>query len=134
MRLTVIGRPWGADRARLRPMGPTHTHHTHPPGGAAHLPNARLIVALTREPRVVQARRSRRGSGPGRRVGATAYSADAELFAGHSMRSGAATDTADELPPHPISLAAGVKDINWILTYHRASIGDRRRVSWALGL
>jgi hypothetical protein len=60
--------------------------------------------------------------------------ADAEHYAGHSMRSGAATDTADELPPHLISLAAGVKDINWILTYHRASIGDRRRVSWALGL
>ena len=60
--------------------------------------------------------------------------ADAEHFAGHSMRSGAATATANELPPHLISLAAGVKDINWILTYHRASIGDRMRVSWALGL
>ena len=60
--------------------------------------------------------------------------ADADHYAGHSMRSGAATATADELPPHLISLAAGVKDINWILTYHRASIGDRMRVSWALGL
>ena len=60
--------------------------------------------------------------------------ADAEHYAGHSMRSGAATATANELPPHLISIAAGVKDINWILTYHRASIGDRMRVSWALGL
>ena len=49
--------------------------------------------------------------------------ADADYYAGHSVRSGAATDTADELPPHLISLAAGAKDTNWILTYHRASIG-----------
>ena len=35
--------------------------------------------------------------------------ADADHYAGHSVRSGAATATADELPPHLISLAAGVK-------------------------
>ena len=60
--------------------------------------------------------------------------ADADHYAGHSMRSGAATATADELPLHLTSRAAGVMDINWVLTYHRASIGDRRRVPWALGL
>ena len=56
--------------------------------------------------------------------------ADAKHYAGHSMRLGAATATADELPPHLISLAAGVKDINWILTYYRTSIGDRGRGPW----
>ena len=60
--------------------------------------------------------------------------ADADRYAGHSMRSGAATESADALPPHLISLAAGVKDTSWIPTYHRAGIDDRMRVSWALGL
>ena len=50
------------------------------------------------------------------------------------MRSGAATATADELPLHLTARAARVIDINWILTYYRAGIGDRRRVPWALGL
>jgi len=40
----------------------------------------------------------------------------ADRYAGHSMRSGAATESADALPPHLISLAAGVKDISWIPT------------------
>ena len=30
--------------------------------------------------------------------------------------------------------AAGVKSIDWILTYNRADIGDRLQASWALDL
>ena len=60
--------------------------------------------------------------------------ADADHYTGHSMRSGAATATADELPLHLTSRAARVIDINWILTDYRASIGDRMSVPWALGL
>ena len=36
--------------------------------------------------------------------------------------------------PEMIANAAGVKSIDWLLTYNRADIGDRLQASWALGL
>jgi hypothetical protein len=38
------------------------------------------------------------------------------------------------LQPHQICHLAGVRDINWLLTYMRESLGDKLRASWSLGL
>ncbi len=60
---------------------------------------------------------------------------EASLYAGQSARSGAASEAArSDLEPHRICHLAGVRDINWPLTYMRASTEDKMRASWALGL
>ena len=60
---------------------------------------------------------------------------EASLYAGQSARSGAASEAArNDLEPHRICHLAGVRDINWLLTYMRASTEDKMRASWALGL
>jgi hypothetical protein len=60
---------------------------------------------------------------------------DAERVAGHSPRSGAATQGARAfLQTHELCRLAGVKDLNWIVGYNRHRIADRLRASWALGL
>ena len=59
----------------------------------------------------------------------------AGTFAGQSPRAGAATEAARAgARPEMINQAAGVRDINWLLTYNRASTGDRLQASWALGI
>ena len=59
----------------------------------------------------------------------------ARTFAGQSPRAGAATSAARAVArPEMSANAAGVKSIDWLLTYNRADIGDRLQVSWALGL
>ena len=59
----------------------------------------------------------------------------ADALAGHSPRSGAASQAArDGLPPHAINHLAGVKDINWLVSYNRELDSDRLRASWSLGL
>lgn len=60
---------------------------------------------------------------------------EASHFAGHSARAGGGTAAARAgLPPHQICHLAGVRDINWLLTYMRSSLEDRLRASWSLGL
>ena len=57
------------------------------------------------------------------------------LYAGQSARSGAASEAARSgMEPHRICHLAGVRDINWLLTYMRANTEDKMRASWALGL
>ncbi len=59
---------------------------------------------------------------------------EALLFAGQSARSGAASEAARSgMEPHRICHLAGVRDINWLLTYMRASTEDKMRASWAWG-
>jgi len=61
--------------------------------------------------------------------------AHAMTFAGQSPRAGGATEAARaRVRPEGIALLAGVKDINSILTYNRADIGDRLEASRTLGL
>ena len=58
----------------------------------------------------------------------------ARTFAGQSPRAGAATTAARAgARPEMTANAAGVKSIDWLLTYNRADIGDRLQASWALG-
>ena len=60
---------------------------------------------------------------------------EALLYAGQSARSGAASEAARSgMEPHRICHLAGVRDINWLLTYMRANTEDKMRASWALGL
>ena len=60
---------------------------------------------------------------------------DAERVAGHSPRSGAATQGAGaRLQTYELSRLAGVGDLSWIVGYNRHLISDRLRASWALGL
>lgn len=60
---------------------------------------------------------------------------EASSYTGHSARAGGGTTAAQAgLQPHEICHLAGVRDINWLLTYMRSSLEDRLRASWALGL
>jgi hypothetical protein len=61
--------------------------------------------------------------------------AEADLYAGQSARAGGASEAARAgLPPHVISHLAGVRDINWLLGYNRATVEDKLRASWAVGI
>ena len=59
---------------------------------------------------------------------------DAELVAGQSPRSGAATQGAEALRPYELSRLAGVRGLSWVSGYNRHRTADRQRASWALGL
>ena len=60
---------------------------------------------------------------------------EADLYAGKSARAGGASEAARAgLPPHVISHLAGVRDINWLLGYNRATDEGKLRASWAVGI
>ena len=60
---------------------------------------------------------------------------EAEVFSAHSMRAGGATAAAVHgLHQEDIQHLAGVKDANWLAWYNRHYLGERLRVSRAIGL
>ena len=59
----------------------------------------------------------------------------ASLFVGQSVRSGGAAPAAIHGLPHgDIQHLAGVRDPNWLSYYNRNYLGERLRISRAVGL